>query len=65
MEAIRAFVQYELLNGENKYECSNCGVLRDARKGLCFQKLPYLMCVQLRRSEYDFSIMARKKINDK
>jgi len=65
VEAIRAFVHDEVMTGDNKYNCSNCGSLQDARKGLCFQKLPYLMCVQLRRTEYDFVSMTRKKVNDR
>ena len=65
-ECIEAYLQPEILDGENKYYAESFGKKVTAIKGLKFGKLPRIMSVQLKRFVYDFSNgnMTQKKVND-
>lgn len=65
MESLKAFVTPEKLEEPNQYECSKCKEKRDAHKGLKFKKLPYLLTLQLKRFDFDYSTMHRIKLNDR
>jgi ubiquitin carboxyl-terminal hydrolase 47 len=58
------FLKPETLEGDNQYLCETCGKKCDAVKGLKFRQLPYLLSLQLKRFDYDFSTFARIKLND-
>lgn len=64
-EALRAFVEPELLTGNNKYKCSKCDSLCDAHKGLKFTRFPYLLTIHLMRFDFDYQTLHRIKLNDK
>uniref|UniRef100_A0A8C4QAX2 Ubiquitin carboxyl-terminal hydrolase 47 n=1 Tax=Eptatretus burgeri TaxID=7764 RepID=A0A8C4QAX2_EPTBU len=64
-EALQAFVQPETLDGINQYYCEHCGKKCDAHKGLEFLHFPYLLSLQLKRFDFDYSTMHRIKLNDR
>ncbi|XP_013394501.1 ubiquitin carboxyl-terminal hydrolase 47 isoform X1 [Lingula anatina] len=64
-EALDAFVQFETLDGANQYFCEKCNKKCDAHKGLRFVSFPYLLTLQLKRFDFDYSTMHRIKLNDK
>ncbi|XP_071518202.1 ubiquitin carboxyl-terminal hydrolase 47 isoform X4 [Panulirus ornatus] len=64
-EALKAFVEPELLTGNNKYKCSKCDALCDAHKGLKFIRFPYLLTIHLMRFDFDYQTLHRIKLNDK
>lgn len=65
VEALRAFVQPETLDGNNQYFCEKCNKKCDAHKGLKFTKFPYLLTLHLKRFDFDYTTMHRIKLNDK
>lgn len=62
---MRAFVQYETLEGTNQYHCEKCNKKCDAHKGLKFTKFPYLLTLHLKRFDFDYKTFHRIKLNDK
>ncbi|XP_065220993.1 ubiquitin carboxyl-terminal hydrolase 47-like isoform X2 [Planococcus citri] len=64
-EALRAFVQPEVLEGNNQYFCEKCNKKCNAHKGLKFTKFPYLLTLHLMRFDFDYSTMHRIKLSDK
>lgn len=63
--ALNSFVAYEVLDGSNMYNCSQCAKPCNAHKGFKFEKLPYILTFQLKRFEYDFVRDKRFKLNDR
>ncbi|KAL3275293.1 hypothetical protein HHI36_020060 [Cryptolaemus montrouzieri] len=64
-EALRAFVQPEILDGNNQYHCEKCNKKCNAHKGLKFTKFPYLLTLHLKRFDFDYNTLHRIKLNDK
>ncbi|XP_074132885.1 ubiquitin carboxyl-terminal hydrolase 47 isoform X5 [Sminthopsis crassicaudata] len=64
-EALQAFIQPEILDGPNQYFCEQCKKKCDARKGLRFLHFPYLLTLQLKRFDFDYTTMHRIKLNDR
>ncbi|XP_062327150.1 ubiquitin carboxyl-terminal hydrolase 47 isoform X1 [Osmerus eperlanus] len=64
-EALQAFIQPETLDGANQYFCERCKKKCDARKGLRFLHFPYLLTLQLKRFDFDYTTMHRIKLNDR
>ncbi|XP_061422799.1 ubiquitin carboxyl-terminal hydrolase 47 isoform X2 [Lethenteron reissneri] len=64
-EALQAFVQPETLDGTNQYFCERCSKKCDAHKGLEFLYFPYLLSLQLKRFDFDYSTLHRIKLNDR
>eukprot|EP00800_Vazella_pourtalesii_P017424 TRINITY_DN52_c0_g1_i6.p1 TRINITY_DN52_c0_g1~~TRINITY_DN52_c0_g1_i6.p1 ORF type:complete len:1401 (+),score=392.26 TRINITY_DN52_c0_g1_i6:46-4248(+) len=64
-EALEAFIEPETLEGDNQYQCENCSKKCDAHKGLKFTKFPYLLTLQLKRFDFDYTTMHRIKLNDR
>uniref|UniRef100_A0A8C3HTL8 Ubiquitin carboxyl-terminal hydrolase 47 n=1 Tax=Chrysemys picta bellii TaxID=8478 RepID=A0A8C3HTL8_CHRPI len=64
-EALHAFIQPEILDGPNQYFCERCKKKCDARKGLRFLHFPYLLTLQLKRFDFDYTTMHRIKLNDR
>ena len=62
---MQAFVQPEILNESNQYSCEKCKKKCDAHKGLKFKSFPYLLTIQMKRFEFDYSVMHRIKVNDR
>lgn len=63
--ALNSFVAYEVLDGNNMYNCANCAKACCAHKGFKFNKLPYILTFQLKRFEFDYERNKRLKLNDK
>lgn len=64
-EALRAFIQPEILNGNNQYSCETCQKKCDAHKGLKFSQFPYILTLHLKRFDFDYQTFHRIKLNDK
>ncbi|EDS44196.1 ubiquitin carboxyl-terminal hydrolase 64E [Culex quinquefasciatus] len=64
-DALRAFVQPEILDGNNQYHCETCNKKCDAHKGLKFTKFPYILTLHLKRFDFDYQTLHRIKLNDK
>ena len=64
-EALQAFVQPELLQGNDQYFCEKCDKKCNAHKGLKFMKFPYLLTLHLMRFDFDYNTMHRIKLSDK
>ncbi|KAL5292060.1 USP47 family protein [Megaselia abdita] len=64
-EALRAFVQPETLDGNNRYFCEKCNKKCDAHKGLKFKEFPYILTLHLKRFDFDYTTLHRIKLNDK
>ncbi|XP_052243350.1 ubiquitin carboxyl-terminal hydrolase 47-like isoform X4 [Dreissena polymorpha] len=64
-ESLNAFVQPETLDGRDQYFCEKCNKKCDAHKGLKFISFPYLLTLQMKRFDFDYSTMHRIKLNDK
>lgn len=76
-EALKKFVEYETLEGDNQYLCGNCGkkvltcksicssIQTNAHKGLEIVSLPYILTLQLKRFDYDIFTERRIKLNER
>ncbi|XP_022105952.1 ubiquitin carboxyl-terminal hydrolase 47-like isoform X2 [Acanthaster planci] len=64
-EALQAFVMPETLKDTNQYFCEHCNKKCDAHKGLKFQSFPYVLTLQLKRFDFDYTTCTRIKLNDK
>ncbi|OQS03551.1 hypothetical protein THRCLA_04130, partial [Thraustotheca clavata] len=63
-EAIEFFLKPEKLSGDNQWDCDKCKCKQDAIKGLKFSKLPYLLSLQLKRFDFDYTTFNRIKLNN-
>ncbi|VDM75986.1 unnamed protein product, partial [Strongylus vulgaris] len=64
MQSFREYVQVERLDGENKYDAGDYG-MQPAEKGVKFVSFPPVLHLQLMRFQYDATLDANVKINDK
>jgi ubiquitin C-terminal hydrolase len=64
-KALENYRKPENLTGDNKYECSVCQSKQDATKGLKLKKLPYVLVMQLKRFDLDYTTFQRVKLNDR
>jgi ubiquitin carboxyl-terminal hydrolase 47 len=62
---LTGFVEPETLDGANQYACENCNKKCDAKKGLKFVNVPYLLTLHLMRFDFDYNSLHRLKLNDK
>ena len=53
-ESLDAFVKGDLLEGANAYHCEKCDKKVDTVKRMCIKKLPKILCIQLKRFDYDW-----------
>lgn len=53
-ESFAAYVQAEVLDGDNKYHAGEKFGLQDAEKGTRFLEFPPVLHLHLKRFEYDF-----------
>jgi ubiquitin carboxyl-terminal hydrolase 9/24 len=63
-EGLEAFIQGEMLEGENAYYCEKCDKKVDTLKRTCIKKLPRYIMMGMKRFEFDFDKMIRVKLND-
>ncbi|XP_034232317.1 ubiquitin carboxyl-terminal hydrolase 47 isoform X2 [Thrips palmi] len=64
-EAMHAFIQPEILDGNNQYFCETCNKKCDAHKGLKFSHFPYILTLHLKRFDFDYNAMTRIKLTDR
>lgn len=63
-ESLQAYVEGEIMQGDNKYFCSGCGRHVDAVKRACLKDVPDNLIFHLKRFDFDMVTMMRSKIND-
>ncbi|CAN0168629.1 unnamed protein product, partial [Ectocarpus sp. 8 AP-2014] len=63
-ESLEYFLKPEVLDGDNQYCCQACDKKVDAVKGLKFERLPYLLSLQLKRFDFDYDTFQRIKLNE-
>lgn len=61
---LNKFIAGELLEGENKYFCQQCQKKVKAVRKQYIKKLPKILVICLKRFEFDYTKMQKKKIND-
>lgn len=54
MDSLAEYVKGDLLEGGNQYHCDKCDAKVDAVKRLCFDELPKVLTIQLKRFHYDW-----------
>ena len=64
-EALELFVKGDILDGDNKWLCSQCNAKKAALKRSCFGKLSKFLILHLSRFEFDFNTMRRRKLNSR
>eukprot|EP00004_Rigifila_ramosa_P006247 TRINITY_DN1692_c0_g1_i1.p1 TRINITY_DN1692_c0_g1~~TRINITY_DN1692_c0_g1_i1.p1 ORF type:complete len:3114 (-),score=719.02 TRINITY_DN1692_c0_g1_i1:25-8475(-) len=64
-QSLDLFVEGDMLNGDNKYSCSQCNQKVDALKRSCISALPHTLILHLKRFEFDLELMRRIKVNDR
>lgn len=63
-DSLRAYVEGEILQGDNKYKCSQCDRHVDAVKRACLKDVPDNLIFNLKRFDYDIMTGMRAKVND-
>jgi ubiquitin C-terminal hydrolase len=63
-ESLAAYIQGDLLDGDNKYKCEKCNKGVDAVKRVCIGSLPNNLVISLKRFEFDMETMRRFKVTD-
>ncbi|KAF2015202.1 hypothetical protein BU24DRAFT_479980 [Aaosphaeria arxii CBS 175.79] len=64
-ESLQAFVEGDVMEGDNKYKCESCnGKFVDAIKRTCLKDVPDNLIFHLKRFDFDLVDMRRTKIND-
>jgi len=63
-QSLAAFVEGEMLEGDNAYHCAQCDKKVNTLKRACLKKLPNHLIMVLKRFEFDFDAMAKVKVND-
>ncbi len=64
-KGIADLMNWELLEQDNKYFCSQCDKKVDAKKGIRVTRLADVLCLSLNRFTFDFQKMDRVKVNDR
>lgn len=63
-ESLQAYVDGEIMEGDNKYKCSTCDRHVDAVKRACLKDLPNNLIFHLKRFDFNLRLLQRSKIND-
>ncbi|KAJ5674990.1 uncharacterized protein N7477_004924 [Penicillium maclennaniae] len=63
-ESLQAYVEGEIMQGENKYSCTGCNRHVDAVKRACLKHVPDNLIFHLKRFDFDMVSLTRSKIND-
>ncbi|KAF3033433.1 hypothetical protein E8E12_003281 [Didymella heteroderae] len=64
-ESLQAFVQGDVMEGDNKYKCESCGgKFVDAVKRTCLKSAPNNLIFHLKRFDFDLNDFSRKKVHD-
>ncbi|KAH9900484.1 ubiquitin carboxyl-terminal hydrolase [Xylariomycetidae sp. FL2044] len=63
-QSLQAYVDGEIMQGDNKYNCSACNRHVDAVKRACLKDIPDNLIFHLKRFDFDLRTLQRHKIND-
>ncbi|PHH80164.1 hypothetical protein CDD82_1934 [Ophiocordyceps australis] len=63
-ESLQAYVDGEIMEGDNKYKCSSCDRHVDAVKRACLKDVPDNVIFHLKRFDFNLRTLQRSKIND-
>ena len=63
-ESLKAYVEGEIMEGDNKYKCETCNRHVDAVKRTCLKDVPDNLIFHLKRFAYSVRTGMRSKIND-
>lgn len=63
--SLAAYVQGELMEGDNAYMCEAVGRRVTALKRSCIKDLPDTLVIHLKRFEFDYNTMNRVKVRDR
>jgi ubiquitin carboxyl-terminal hydrolase 34 len=63
-ESLQAYVEGEIMEGDNKYSCTSCGRHVNAVKRTCLKDIPDNLIFHLKRFDFDLRTLTRSKIND-
>ncbi|KAI1340566.1 ubiquitin carboxyl-terminal hydrolase [Xylariaceae sp. FL0016] len=63
-ESLQAYVDGEIMEGDNKYKCSDCDRHVDAVKRACLKDIPDHLIFHLKRFDFNLRTLQRSKIND-
>ncbi|KAI0011823.1 hypothetical protein F4779DRAFT_571426 [Xylariaceae sp. FL0662B] len=63
-ESLQAYVDGEIMEGDNKYKCSDCDRHVDAVKRACLKDIPNNLIFHLKRFDFNLRTLQRSKIND-
>lgn len=63
-ESLEAFVEGEMLEGDNAYYCEKCEKKVNTLKRCCIKRMPNVLFMVLKRFEFNFDTMSKFKIND-
>lgn len=63
-ESLDAFVEGEMLEGDNAYYCEKCEKKVTTLKRCCVKRWPNILFLVLKRFEFNFDTMTKFKVND-
>lgn len=63
-ESLQAYVDGEVMEGDNKYKCEACDRHVDAVKRACLKDIPDNVIFHLKRFDFSVRSLERRKIND-
>ncbi|KAJ3461759.1 hypothetical protein MRS44_010312 [Fusarium solani] len=63
-DSLQAYVDGEIMEGDNKYKCSTCDKHVDAVKRACLKDIPDNVIFHLKRFDFNLRTLQRSKIND-
>jgi ubiquitin carboxyl-terminal hydrolase 34 len=63
-ESLYAYVNGEVMEGDNKYKCSSCDRHVNAVRRACLKQVPDNLIFHLKRFDFNLQNMERNKIND-
>ena len=64
-ESLHSYIRGEVLDGSNKYFCSNCNCKRESIKRCCVKTLPNVLICHLKRFDFDLEQLRKIKVNDR
>ena len=63
-EGLKAYIESDILEGDNAYYCERCGKKVTAYKRQNIKNLPNTLIIVLKRFEFNYDTMKRIKVND-
>ncbi|KAK0630801.1 hypothetical protein B0T17DRAFT_231975 [Bombardia bombarda] len=63
-DSLQAYVDGEIMSGDNRYKCSTCDRHVDASKRACLKDIPDNLIFHLKRFDFNLRTVQRSKIND-